>query len=320
MVNNRRFWATLVMGFAIMGLAYSAFGESDKSDNGSSWLATGTISKVDGPVFYLLGKNNYVYDIRAAETQFIVDDESGAKYTPKVGDNVRVYGKVIEGSKIEASRVRLLNGESRPAAPASGPQKEIPQKEIHIIIQTPLTQPGQTTQSVENVCPPDWEGRGLVMDIDYIGRTLKVRTSTGTFTVCTEKAQLLHGSKRIGLGLLNTGDAVKIVGNAAGPNQIVAQQVSVMITRDDAQNAVPQFPVSLVGVIQTVDQPSMTFKMQTESATLNVLADKDTVLQNEMKTAAFSDLKPGMRVKMSGYGNLANGYVAQHIQIISLSP
>ena len=120
------------------------------------------------------------------------------------------------------------------------------------------------------------------MDIDYTGRALKVRTTSRPVYRPYHRSKLFNGAKQIKLGTLNLGDAVVVCGNSVGPFEVSAQQVRVTRTRDEAQNAVPQRPASIVGIIDSIDYPSMTFTMQAAGPTIVVLADKDTVFQHQM--------------------------------------
>ncbi len=317
MAISKRLWTILIVGMVLMSVTYIASAGSEPCpitvDVGSDWLATGTITKVDGPNFTMLGKDNKEYSVKGENSQFVANDADGGKYPPKVGDVVRVFGKVGEGCRIVASRVRLFTSE--PAASASGPQKQ-----IKIIIEKEPTEPAKSVELPPKIeqCPPDWQGSGLVMDIDYSGRKLKVRTSNGAFTVNIANAKLTNGGQPIRLVSVNSGDAVRVSGNIVGVMEVNAQNVSIMRSRDDMLGALAQNPVSILGTILSVDHVTMTFTMRTEGPVLSVMADKDTILQNEMKHATFAELKPGVRVKMSGYGNLGNGFVAHHIQIITV--
>jgi hypothetical protein len=96
--------------------------------------------------------------------------------------------------------------------------------------------------------------------------------------------------------------------------------VCVTQPRWQADSALPQLPISVAGEIQSIDHASGTFQMTMHGSVVNVMVDKDTCVQDERRRASFAELKPGMRVKMTGYGTLATGYAAQHIQIISISP
>jgi len=329
MIEHRQVWAILGLGMALCILTMSAYGDGElscpiKPDVGGEWLATGTITKVDGPAFYMLGKDNQVYEVRAGGPRTIVNDIDGGRYTPTVGNTIKVFGKAAKGCLIDASRVRVLperlvSPTDKTVTLTNGASAvDMPLGENKIVIER---EPGQTPVIAQ---PPaalpaiDWVGRGLIMDIDYTGRALKVRTTSGQYTVHITGSKLLNGSKQIKLGVLNLGDAVMVCGNLCGPFEVSAQEVRVTRTRDEAQNALPQRPASIMGIIDSIDYPSMTFTMQAAGPTIVVLADRDTVFQHQMCSMTFADLKPGMRVKMSGYGNIGNGYVAQYVLIISL--
>lgn len=330
MFELRRVSAILGLGMALASLGYSAYGEGEstcpiKAEVGSEWLATGTITKIDGPAFYLLGKDNLVYEVRAESSQSIVNDIDSTRYMPAIGNTLRVYGKVARGCLIYASKVRLLpesivspTDKTVSLTNGSGPAAKPPSKEMKIIIEREPGQPPVVAPPPATLPPADWEGRGLIMDIDYTGRALKVRTTSGQYTVHINASKLFNGARPIKLGTLNLGDAVVICGNICGPFEVSAQQVRVTRTRDEAQNAVPQRPASMVGIIDSIDYPSMTFSMQAAGPAIVVLADKGTIVQHQMCNMTFLDLKPGMRIKMSGYGNIGNGYVARQIVIISM--
>ncbi|MCE5314310.1 MAG: hypothetical protein ABFD49_04385 [Armatimonadota bacterium] len=284
---------------------------------GRTWLATGTVTRVDGPVFYLLGKDDVIYKIDSQSSEVMIGDSQADHYVPKVGETVRVYGTVGDGCKIDAARLRIFTGEEETSVASSAGAG--PEKEVKIIIEkNPLVVDTRST------CPPpceaEWQGRGLITDVDYGAGRIKIQTPSGHYTINVQNVAMTYGATIIGMGRLNPGDAVKISGNVVGLNEIDATSVRITRTRSEAENAVPLTPVSVAGVIEQVDYPSFTFKMRTESSPIVVSVDYDTVVQQQMLRMAFMDLKPGMRIKMSGYGSLATGYAAQHIQIISVSP
>lgn len=311
----------LTVGMMITAMSYTAWGARAPCpislEKGRAWLATGVVTRVDGPVFYMLAKDNNVYMIDATNSLVLDGSSTGDNYTSRVGDTVRVYGAVASGCRIQAARVKLLKHDG--ARYGAGPSSKTPEKEIKIIIEK-RPGPAPLTEDHAQLPPANWEARGLIMDIDYTGSRLKVRTSDGLYSINIRNALIEKGGARIGLGSVNPGDAVRVVGNLVGLNEVSALQVRVTRTRDQAYNALPELPASVVGTIQQVDYPSMTFKMLTERSLITVLADAKTELQIQSKRMAFMDLRPGMRIKMSGYGNPQNGYVAHHIQIISLSP
>jgi hypothetical protein len=127
---------------------------------------------------------------------------------------------------------------------------------------------------------------------------------------------MVRGTVRVGLGRLNKGDTIWAAGNEVAPNVIDGRMIRVLRTYTDAQNAVPMLPVSVVGVILQIDYPSRTFKMTGRSTWAVVSCDDNTVIQFQDIKKTFHDLKPGTKINMSGYGNLTDGYAAQHIQII----
>lgn len=312
-MKTKNISAVLILGIMLI-ITLFAVGAAQAD---RTWLATGTVTKIEGSIFYLLGKNNVVYTINAGQSEVIVDNFRSESYAVQVGDTVRVFGCKAYPKTIEAKRIRVLK--RCPEATTKEPEKE-----IKIIMQGTIPEPavegcGPAEPVAAQACENAWEGRGLINDIDYSGHRLKVQTSAGQFSINTGVATLSNGGRRIGFGLLNLGDAVRITGKLVGCNEIDASQVSVTRTRSDAENAVPQMPVSVGGVIQQIDYPSMTFKMRTEHSTIVVAADAKTIVQQQMDCSTFMCLKPGMRVKMSGYGSLATGFTAHHIQIISVS-
>jgi len=290
---------------------------------GDKWLATGHVSKVDGPHIYFLGKDNVVYAVDSRKAEVVFDGfESGCRAV-QAGDRLRVFGTITGECKVEAARVRVFARETAPAI-AAGPQRE-----VRIVVEkerpAPVVCDGcQVGSGGGNVTPPcvksAWEGRGLVSDIDYQGRRLKVQTSCGPFSINTCDARLVSGCQRIPFAVFNLGDSVKVTGDLVGLNEIEAREVNVMRTRSDAENALPQKPVSVAGVIQQIDYPSLTFKLQTEGPVIVVSVDDNTTVQQNKCRMAFRDLREGMRVKMSGNGSLGTGYSAKHIQIISIAP
>lgn len=307
--------AVLILGMVLISTLFAM--QTAQADH--TWLATGTVTKIDGNTFYLLGKNNVVYTINAGQSEVIVDNFHIDCYTVRVGDTVRVFGCIFGTKTVEAKRVRIL----KRCAPEQ--KTEEPGKEIKIIMQAnppeePASEGNGPVKSCQESCSKAWDGQGLINDIDYSGHRLKVQTSSGPFSINTCAARLSNGNKRIGFGLLNIGDAVRISGKLVGQNEVDATQICVMRTKSDAENALPSMPISVAGVIQQIDYASMTFRMRTANTTIVVAADANTMIQQQTSYSAFKDLRAGMRIKMSGCGSLGAGYTAQHIQIIGISP
>lgn len=149
---------------------------------------------------------------------------------------------------------------------------------------------------------------------------LKCRHPAGNITINAGQAIISAGGQAIGIDRLDLGDTIYIQGSVAGPFEVDARTVRVLRTASDARNAVPLLPVSVIGKILQVDYSSRTFKMVGKVNQFIVSVDDNTVIQSEHILKSFNDLRPGMRINMSRYGNLTTGYAAQHIQIISVSP
>ncbi len=317
-MNKFRFPTALLLVLVIMITAPTTGQLKNNTCNrlGCKWLATGTITKIDGNAIYVLAKDNIVYTVIVNRTEVVFEDFTLGNNNVRVGDAIRVYGTISGPKQIQASRISVF---SRKSSLQPGSETE-PDKVIKIIVEPePVTKAVTESPSIDEQSA-NWSGRGLVTDVDYTSRTIKVRTSTGQYTINVAKAQLLHGDKIIHLGTFNQGDAVRIVGTLVGLNEIDAKEVRIVRTRTEAENALPQKSISVVGVIQQIDYPSFTFTISTESTPITVMADVDTLVHLEGKKNAFMNLKPGMRIKIIGYGSIATGFVAKEIQIISISP
>lgn len=309
-----------VLGFILLGIFAASAG--CLSAAGGGWLATGTVTRIDANTMYFLGRDNVVYEIDTSGAQMF--SQAGATNAqPEVGDQVRVYGNLSKSGQVVASRVRVLSSPAdRSAPPSSAPEKEI---KIVVEKETPpaaVQQPEQTpsAQPVSPIAEATWQGKGLISDVDYKGRQIKLQTSGGSFTINVNTAIMVRGTVRASLASLNQGDAIWVAGSEVAPYVVQASAVRVLRTGAEAANAVPVIPTSVVGVIQQIDYPSRTFKMTGRVTTAVVSCDDDTVIQFQQIKKTFLDLKPGTRINMSGYGNLASGYAAQHIQIIAVSP
>ena len=313
-----------VAGMALICIII-AFGAQVAIANSSNlkegWIATGTVTKVEGDVFYFLGKDNNVYKIDAGKAVFLADGLNTDISTVKTGDVVRVYGNVIGSRNIKAMRVRILEHEEQPADTTAAPEKK-----IVVIIEKPPSEPAQVGAGENLPQEPvrqqegSWNAQGLVLDVDYTGRRVKLQTVGGTYTINVARAVFSSGGRRVALAVLNPGDVIRISGNLVGFNEVDALQLRVLRTRIDADSAVPQTPVSVAGVIQSIDYASLTFKMKTGANEILIATDDTTVIQQHQLVMSFMNLRPGMRVKMSGYGAPGTGYAAQHILIISVSP
>lgn len=290
----------------------------------ASWLATGVVTKVDGNTLFMLGKDNVVYRVDAAGANMVSGDRE-----IRPGTGVRVYGSRTGEKSVRAMRVRVLGtGGLSPSSAGTGPGRDVrivvEKETVEPIPEAPVGVPGAcaipSLPTTEAGPAPTWQGKGLITRIDYVGRQVTIQTSDGPFTVNIDGATMVRGTVRVSFATLNQGDTLWVAGNEVAPFVVDGRVVRVLRTYTDAQNAVPTLPTSVVGVILDVDYPSRTFKMRGRSTTAVVSCDDNTVIQFQQLKKPFSDLKPGTKVNMSGYGNLNAGYAAQHIQIIAVSP
>lgn len=316
-MDRKTYIAVLVAGLALLLALPVVEANGTACDyEGCTWLATGTVTKIEGSKVFLLGKDNVVYTIDRSQANVIYDGCESLK----VGLVVRVYGTVTGANQIRASQMRVCPpGSVAPSGEGAGPTEEI---RIIVEPETAPTAPAPTaTQPPAAVTQPaNWSARGLVTSVDYTGRKVMVNTPSGQFTINVGGAALSNGSRAIPLASLSQGDAVRITGRLCGLNEVDAVEFRVVRTRTDAEGALPQKPVSLVGTIQQIDYPSFTFTMTTDSTPVVVLVDQSTYVQQHGKRTAFMELRPGMRVRMSGSGNLGTGFAAREIQIIGVSP
>ncbi len=314
-MNTAKHIAILIGGIVLVVTALGAA----QAEPGGTWLATGTVTRIDGSTFYFLGKDNVIYEINAIDSEVIVDEFSTDCYSLRVGDTVRVYGRQTDQGGIRAIRVRILDRyQEHAGARRAG---EEPEKEIKIIIEKREAQGAQQDGGVQAQPPrPGWNARGLITGIDYTSRRVKVQNSCGNYSVDVSNAVLTNGRYRIGFGRLNLGDAVRVTGSLGGANEVTATRLDVSRTRSEAENAVPLIPISVAGTILQVDYASRTFKMGGQIPLIVVAADDSTRIFQDYDNVSFSFLRPGMRVKMSGNGSIMTGYSARQIQIIGIAP
>ncbi len=315
-MNTGRLGGAPSVGLALLLILTSLAAGAYASDG--RWLATGTVTKVDGSTIYFLGRDNQIYTIAAGSAQIVSDLKTGIRPVMQ-GDTIRVYGSLESDSRVIALRIRILKG-------VAGAAAAVPEREIKIIYERP--QPDVTNgagPAPEGQAPAwdvdcTWESRGLITDIDYDARQIKLRTSTGQFTVNINGSLLVQGNRRVGLGRFSLGDAVSVSGNLVRDYEINAARVTLMRTKYEGENILPQKKVAIGGVIQQIDYPSMTFTMRTETTPITVMADQNTIIQQHQLRQRFTDLRPGMHIKMNGNGSLGTGYAAREILIVGVAP
>ncbi len=287
----------------------------------NQWLSTGIITKVESGIIYLIDKDNILIRIDTTCAKIIRLECACTKNNFNVGDRVRVFGEITGKCCVKAIQIRFLNTAPMPKELSYCDEcNRKPDKEVKVIIakEDIPSETGCGPSDTDNTY--NWKNRGLVTNIDYSGNRITLQTSQGGFTVRTGSAVITNGNKRIAIARLNPGDAVKVSGRLIGNYEVDAMNVDITRTRVDAQHAPTQTPVSVIGYIQQIDYASMTFRMTTRSTTIVVAADDNTQIQQQLCPKRFSDLKPGMKVRMSGSGIPGSGFAAQHILIISVAP
>lgn len=155
-----------------------------------------------------------------------------------------------------------------------------------------------------------------MIDVDYVGHQVKLQTSDTNYTIDTDNAQMVRGTKPVRIGSLNLGDTIWVQGVIVASNVIDGRMIRVLRTVSEAQNALPTLPVTMVGIVQQIDYPSRTFKMAGPNTAVVVSVDDNTDIFFQMIPKQFNDLKPGTKISMNGTGSLATGYAAHYIQII----
>lgn len=311
-MNTTRFFFPLVSGLVLAILVISILPAAARD-----WLATGTITKMEGSTLYFLGKDNNVYTIDASGAEVLFDNYTTDCCSARVGDKVRVFGHPAGPYVVNAVRVRVFSRGEGPVAASAGPEKEIkvimekrePEYEPAAPAAGPVVSPRQCT---------NWDGRGLISDIDYSGHGIKMLTSDGIFSLNAGGAILTNNSGRIGFGLLHIGDAISVAGNMGGLNEVNAVRINVERTRTDAEGALPQNPVSVMGLITNIDYPSRTFRMATAGPPIIVSVDDNTAIRQQYSDMLFAELRPGMRVKVKAVGALGSGYAAISMQVMGV--
>jgi len=95
--------ATRVLCFVLLGMLIIATGWAAPA-KGGSWLATGTVMKLDGNTVYFLGRDNAVYLIDTSRT-VMLSNTSSTDVEPRPGDLVRVFGCTTRAGEVKADRI-----------------------------------------------------------------------------------------------------------------------------------------------------------------------------------------------------------------------
>jgi hypothetical protein len=277
---------------------------------------TGVVTARDGSQLSIRSDDGKIYRVDADNSTVTLDRLPANCMSLRVGDRVRVFGAVVSGNRICASRLHIFMSQSEasaivmPPAIGSGPSRAKPARPKH-------------ERGGEEVRIPavgdslgSWRNRGLVLGVTYGDRTMTIATSTGPFVIDASAATVVafHGS--VSLARITQGDAVRIWGELVGLHKIRADRIELMRDKDAQESAVPVKNAAISGKIDYIDYPSFTFRVNTGTGETRVLVDENTFIHLQGDRKAFMDLSVGQVVKVDGFGNLTSGFVASLVQVV----
>ncbi len=300
----------------VIGLFFISFGIAIAKDTALSAskikpdvILTGTITARNGNQVTLKSDDGKLYTVNAEKAAVFLDKLPGNVMSLRVGDKTRIYGETTAPSQITASRIHIFLADTEAAATTAKP--------------TGYTIPsgsGSMDDGVEIPGPGDslgnWRSRALVLSVDYNNRTVSVATSKGSFDLDVSAATVVQSNRSVSLANISQGDAVRIWGEIVGLNKIRVDRIEVIRSKGRQEAAVPLKITSFKGEITSIDYPSFTFKVMTESGEVRVLADENSYIHFQSDRKAFQNLTIGQLVKVDGIGSLSTGYAAKDILII----
>jgi hypothetical protein len=168
------------------------------------------------------------------------------------------------------------------------------------------------------VTEPSFTGRGLVQDLHLTEGWITILTSDGTLVIDLDNALVYTKGKSTTKADISQGDAIYIAGDYVATGQIAATKIDILSKKSNADATKPASPVSEVGKIVSLDYSARTFTMDTATvpAVFVMVDDKTDLLSAGGKSMAFTALKPGTKVKVSGLGSYGTGFLAQSVIVI----
>jgi len=317
----------------------SAFASQTARLGPSSWVATGTITEITGATAYILMKDNQTYRVDSSSARVIVRGVETRYPSLRINDLAKVTGRKTGPLSVRAGRILIYpvaRGEvppGLPQAPAPAPPPEPKATGARIIsvhgeektpqgpaqpedyaAQPPSQTPKPPAPTVTDV------RRGLVADMWYDKQTMWLQTSEGLIAVDLAPAEVVYAGRTVSTGFLNPGDAVEVSGKQTGKGSVTAARVDIL-RRLEQPRATPNVQRrTFAGTIVSIDYPSYTFTMSGAPARTYVMVDKSSAIRDSNRAYRFTDLRPGTRVKITGYGSQASGYVAQEVHTIGGLP
>ncbi|MEN6520435.1 MAG: DUF5666 domain-containing protein [Armatimonadota bacterium] len=297
----------LVFSMAMISLGAFADGKTESSAAGSSEMTvTGTVTARTGNLVTLAADDGKTYKVDATGAIVLLDRLPGNCLSLRIGDKMRVYGKLTGNNSLKASRVHIFLSDTEAAATGVPTGAGAGAKGDDSDVRLPSV--GDTLGN--------WRNRGLVLDVRYSDRLVTVATSKGEYLIDVSVATIVDTNKTVSIARIGQGDAVRIWGELSGLNKIRADRIEILRGRGNQEASVPLKSVSMKGQIVYIDYPSFTFKLKTDSVDVSVLSDENTFIQLQSERKAFQYLAVGQTVKVDAVGSLNTGYVASRILVI----
>lgn len=312
MVRGTIIMVGLVIGLAAvsisMAVADGGLIISTNQPTAQQATISGVITARYGAMVTLKSVDGRLYTVNAQTAVVNLDGMQGNSLSLRVGDRAKVTGPLVDSNSLNATNIQIT---LTPAEAAT----------THMSAGAGA---GPSTAASDNVEMPsvgdslgNWRSRGLVVGTKYRDRQLTIVTSTGSFMIDAKTATITRGARTVSIADINEGDVIRVWGDLSGLNRVSAERVEIIQGRHQLEAAVPLRNVAVKGVVTYIDYPSSTFKIDTGTNELRILADENTFIHVGFNRKAFMDLTIGQTLKISGVGNLGNGFVASEIIIVS---
>jgi hypothetical protein len=162
-----------------------------------------------------------------------------------------------------------------------------------------------------------WDKRGLVSSINRSDMQITIITPQGPVVIDARDAKVVKTGFLSSLAAINEGDAVKVNADLSGLNKVKAYRIEITSSKDRDMAETTLLPTRIKGKIVSINYPSFTFKMETDSGSIRVLAAEDAKISSpDAAVKAFMDIKLGQTVKIVAIGSLSSGYAASEVVIV----
>ncbi len=267
---------------------------------GASWARNG----VDPAAFRIGGRE--LSNIRLGGVSL---DSLGMRPAAKGGPTPIV----IPANPAAATGAPLSGQQSAPASPSGG-QTPAPSGAQGVLpTATPQTGQASPRGAQSGLGALRGAAAGVVQQID--GKTMTIATQAGgTAKVTVSDTTTYQKSVAITLGEIRVGDAVTVVGQEGSDGVIVAQNVQVGVTMQQAAGARQIGGMRVIsGTVQKVDGNTLTVAVA-GGQTATVKTSGDTRL-SKMEAATLADVKVGEQVTILGQAGTDGIIAATGVQI-----